>query len=594
MTITRKSQDLIVIKCRKCSLTYGVSPCTASGAIGDECYNTRKTCQDLPNYTETTQDINLVDASETLPEISGVLFPTLTGISYKAIEVNPGALSKKVSALGKTGELGVTLTDHVHHDRGIDPYYATRPAEPQGTFWARWLKRNYYQGMELERYRIIDNVVSTEKQLFYIKDISTSDGAISIRSEDIIRKLSETLIPAVSTGVLSTDITDSQTIFNVVGGDYPSSGTIVLGNELMTFTRVGEVFTVVRGEEPKSYKQGDTVQLALVYENQRVDDTLYDLTVNQAGADPALINFSDWQDEVTSFLPTARLTNTIAKPTQFKKIASEISEQTLADFYFGQEDQKIILSAYKPGITVKSLDDDSNFTDAGIPIQRDDDTRINLITVRYGKRNPLDSDEAENYSRVEKIFAPVEVIARYDGVIKEKEIFASWLDEDQKSQAYSMGTLILGEGEEERQTLGFELEYKDSDLNVKDVVAITHRELVDNSGAPETINAIVVSKKEVEVGLRWQYKAIISDYANIQFGYIAPLPDDDEYNGEWNYDLLDNYSNLDLMTGSNDFDLIYGPEYDWQWLTETLKNTYVWLSDGSNNFYDGREPYQLV
>ena len=38
-----------------CANTYGVAPCTASGAVGSECYNTFGTCQDTANYSNTTK-----------------------------------------------------------------------------------------------------------------------------------------------------------------------------------------------------------------------------------------------------------------------------------------------------------------------------------------------------------------------------------------------------------------------------------------------------------------------------------------------------------------------------------------------------------
>lgn len=597
MTITRKAQDLIRFKCRKCSLTYGVAPCTASGASGTECRNTRKTCQDLPNYTETTQNIDFVEASEAIPDTGNIIFPTLNekGVSYKENEINPGALSRKVSALGKTGDITISLMDHIHHDRGIDPYYSTRPTEPQGTYWVRWLARNYYQGMTIERYRVIDGVVSTDKQTFYVKDISYSNGNVSVRAEDIIKKLSETLIPAVSTGILASDITDSQTIFTVTGGSYEASGSIVINDETMTYTRVGETFTVVRGANAKSHSQNDNVQQALVYTDQRVDDVAYDLTVNQAGADSSLVTFADWQDEITAFLPAVRLTRTIGEPTEFGKLLAELQEQTLVSEFFDQDSQKIRLVAYKPGITVKQINDDSNITSAGVPTQRDDDARINVVTVHYGKTDPLEDDKPKNYARTQKIIAPAETIARYDGAIKERQVFANWLAADQQSQAYYLGSLMLIEGEEERTTVGFELEYKDNDLDITDIVAITTRDLVDASGAPIEKTAIVISKKEVEVGSRWQYKAILSAYANLRFGYIAPTNIDEEYAGEWTYDLLnDTLTNIDLMDGSDSFDLNYAPFYNFWWVTEEQKDKYVWLSDGTNNFDDGREPYQLV
>ena len=46
----RKPLLICEIDLDQCALVYGQSPCTASGPAGSECYNTRKTCQDTPNY----------------------------------------------------------------------------------------------------------------------------------------------------------------------------------------------------------------------------------------------------------------------------------------------------------------------------------------------------------------------------------------------------------------------------------------------------------------------------------------------------------------------------------------------------------------
>jgi len=44
-----------------CSLTYGNSPCTASGTAALKCFNTFGTCQDTANFAKTTKTFRFSD-----------------------------------------------------------------------------------------------------------------------------------------------------------------------------------------------------------------------------------------------------------------------------------------------------------------------------------------------------------------------------------------------------------------------------------------------------------------------------------------------------------------------------------------------------
>ena len=48
----REPIELVEMVLPKCANTYGTAPCTASGAPGSECFNTRATCQDPDNYRD--------------------------------------------------------------------------------------------------------------------------------------------------------------------------------------------------------------------------------------------------------------------------------------------------------------------------------------------------------------------------------------------------------------------------------------------------------------------------------------------------------------------------------------------------------------
>ena len=50
--ISRTPQVLTLIFLDYCRLESGVAPCTASETGDDKCYNTKSTCNDLPNYNK--------------------------------------------------------------------------------------------------------------------------------------------------------------------------------------------------------------------------------------------------------------------------------------------------------------------------------------------------------------------------------------------------------------------------------------------------------------------------------------------------------------------------------------------------------------
>lgn len=55
-TSGREPVQIVEIRQPVCKNTYGVAPCTASGAVGSECYNTNGTCQDLANFYVRPED----------------------------------------------------------------------------------------------------------------------------------------------------------------------------------------------------------------------------------------------------------------------------------------------------------------------------------------------------------------------------------------------------------------------------------------------------------------------------------------------------------------------------------------------------------
>lgn len=131
--------EIVEIDLDACKLIYGTSPCTAAGASGSECYNTRSTCQDTANFSKVVKTYRFCTAGVKLP-VGDTLIPCINSVSLRSPEINP------VESIGVRGSSTVTFNDFPHHDRNIDPYVDNRSYDPeaQGTFFGKLKARNKF------------------------------------------------------------------------------------------------------------------------------------------------------------------------------------------------------------------------------------------------------------------------------------------------------------------------------------------------------------------------------------------------------------------------------------------------------------------
>lgn len=111
-----KATTRVEIDVRRCSLTYGSSPCTAAlGVTGQtKCFNTDGTCQDIDNFAPVVQTLRYSQQ----PALDHI--PSVAGYDYLPAVINPGV------DMGVRSKISVTFTDHPHHDLDLDPYIEDR------------------------------------------------------------------------------------------------------------------------------------------------------------------------------------------------------------------------------------------------------------------------------------------------------------------------------------------------------------------------------------------------------------------------------------------------------------------------------------
>lgn len=140
----------------KCANVYGHAPCTATGAVGAECYNTYATCQAKLAYIKSSQIIRFVTRGVQSPlgqtsldyvapgyvvpgyfaEVDSPLRPYLLASNSAPVTLDLEA------GLAARSAISVQLADETDNDSDADPYYATRAAPAQGTYWTRFFARN--------------------------------------------------------------------------------------------------------------------------------------------------------------------------------------------------------------------------------------------------------------------------------------------------------------------------------------------------------------------------------------------------------------------------------------------------------------------
>ena len=527
----------------KCSLTAGVAPCTATETGDAKCYNTRATCNDVPNYDLTTTEIKFCDPRSNLP-IGEAFIPALSGKVKKAPTSTTAG-----KGLGNRAVVQVRIKDFPHHDRGIDPYFDERTydAETTGTFWGKFLARNpYYEGRTLKvYYGYIGDTFSWGDFEIQEYDITDIDGPtkemVNITAKDVLIRTydNKSQYPVLSTGVLSADIAQGAATATLLpsgvgDSEYPASGTCAIGSEAKTFTRSGDVLTFTAhaqwGTEADSHSEDDTVQVCVTVAGDNVVDFLEELLVTGAGLPAAYIPYADgggpnenWDDEKELWLAGASVNGILMKPESINNVIEELSEQFMFDIWWNAVDQEVQIKALSPeasGVTINTLTDGYSILADTMRIKRDEKQRYTEIQVWYDKLDYSEKDDTTNF-RAARISADASRAGadRYDGN-SIKVILARWINS--LSQASQLSGRYLSRFSDTPEIITFEVAPKDYDqFEMAGRVEVDSWQFQDFSGANDPRAFQVTQIVEKEAGHSYQVTAFTSSFVGNYF-FFAP------------------------------------------------------------------------
>ena len=508
-----------------CANVFGTAPCTATGSGDAKCFNTFISCLDTPNFNNTVKTYRFCATSSGKVPVGLDAIPCLVGINITPAVIDAG------KGLGLRAQCEITLRDFPHSDIRIDPYVDGRTYIPinQGSFFGKFKARNpYYNGRVMRVYSgyLEDDgsfdISNFEKRTYFLDGFDGIDanGIVKITAKDILKLAGDdrSVCPKPSVGKINADITNSATTATLtpsgVGAlDYPASGYIRIGSEVCSFTRSGDVLTLVRGLKGTSaveHKLGDTVQLCKNIAGQKVQDIVYDLLVNFCGVDGSYADLINWNAEQTAYL-TRLYSALITAPVGVSKLLTELCEQVGFLLFWDEINEKIILKSVRPNSSTETVTDltaNYHLLADSLKLKDLNDERVNEVWVYYGLIDFTKNLEEESNYKLLYVGANVsDQSTNKNRDVRIKKIFSRWITETASNAAIELAQKYLG-----RYTLApieanFNLDAKDGSLALADFVRINSRQYQDFYGNNQDLLLQIVKRKEVLVGTTWAFTA---------------------------------------------------------------------------------------
>ncbi len=366
------------------------------------------------------------------------------------------------------------------------------------------------------------DISNFEKRTYFLDGFDGIDanGIVKITAKDILKLAGDdrSVCPKPSVGKINADINNSATTVTMtptgVGAlDYPASGYIRIGSEVCSFTRSGDVLTIVRGLKGTAateHKSGDTVQLCQEYAGQTVQNIVYDLLVNFCGIDGGYLDLINWNAEQTAYL-TRLYSALITAPVGVSKLLAELCEQVGFLLFWDEVNEKLILKSVRPNSlseTVTDLTADYHLLADSLKLKDLNDERVNEAWIYYGLIDFTKNLEEESNYKLLYVAANVsDQSTNKNRDIRIKKIFSRWITETASNAATELAQKYLERYAVAPIEANFNLDAKDGSLALADFVRINSRQYQDFYGNNQDLLLQIVKRKEALVGTTWAFTA---------------------------------------------------------------------------------------
>lgn len=384
--------------------------------------------------------------------------PSLGSVAHTPARISLG------KDLGTRADLKISFLDHKHIMNG-EPY-------SQGTFFGKWRARygTRLQGRSLRWIQgLLGQTLDEMETRHFIIDATegpTPGATYSLVAKDILKLADgdKSLAPFPSNGFIVASIDDNDLSLNLsptgIGNEeYDASGYAAIGGEeIVSFTRSGDVMTIVRGQlgtTATDHDAGERVQQVLRYVGEDPADILFDLMTTYAGIDPDFVPLSSWLIETDAYLQQNYSAN-IAEPTSVKTLINELIEQAALAIWWEPLTQLIKLQVLRAIPTTAATFSEENTLEGSLSVKEQPTTRVSQVFTYFGQRNPLVPLDQENNFRSSVLTIDTDAEFAY-GQPAIKKVFSRWIPFGARTVAQRLNNLILGRYRDPPRRINFNL-----------------------------------------------------------------------------------------------------------------------------------------
>ena len=543
----RKILQIVEIDIDTCGRTFGVAPCGAvlSASNPNKCYNTFQTCSFKSAFQRQSMTLKFCEAS--YPIKGGEYIPVLKSVGGYEQEVNIAGYNPNLGGIGRRASVKVVLHDFPTRDTETDKYWSERISgaaqvgagyDPidRGSFWTKFKARNpNYAGRVLRviqaHYNDAGGVVYDTIRTYVMDEIAGPDSSgesVTITAKDILSLADndKAMCPTPSPGRLLADITAEQTTVTLTpagigNAQYPASGWATIGSEIVQFSRVNNVLTLVRGRsgtQAAQHSANDTVQVAFRVERIRADIVIRNLLVNFGNVPASYINFAEWQSEFDRWGSKMLLSATICKPNSVTKLLSEINQLGIT-LWWDEVAQRIRIKLnHPPDEPVSEWSDRNNIM--SIKQEDNDDERVTQIDVWTVQIDPTKELATDNFLRGYLTVSADSQSPNMFGLPRTKTIQTRWLNHGDDSAVKIIAGRLLNRYKRAPVTYTVTVDAKD-DPSLTDVITLNTYLATDITGLPTPKLMQVYYRADEKSGSTVKAKLQLFQF-DARYGQIAP------------------------------------------------------------------------
>jgi hypothetical protein len=514
--------------------TITFSGCRATGT--PKCYQTYTTCGDTENYntdgsitwrfTRPQDEPGLLYEETDSNTIKTNAIPILQSVTTTTSRINPGASREGESPLGRRATASISVSNGVWDDHVGDFYLSDRPARDAVGFWSLFTARNTFTpGFEAVIYEGYQGQALGDMQSrrFNVEVVNGPDGSdnYTIQCRDPLDDVrgKNAKYPPTSQIDLADDITAVATEIPVICneselsldlGNTGSTRFAAIGDEILSYTGwtgTAPEFTLtgvqrgVLNTEAASHSLNDAVQRCARHVAQPLYLVAQYILTDHTTVKSSYIDTAQWADEGGTYTSTLQADTTLPEPVDVDKVLGELCRDGLFSIYWDDRRQTIPLLAVRPPReTPLQWTDEDNI--ASLSRKTVADERMTRVSVFFGPRVPTASltDELNYANRRIRVDTEVEQVDVAGGKIFENTIFSRWTQTF--GNALLVGASLLLRYRLPPQYLTVDLDAKDSDAQIGDVVDLITRYIRDSEGQPITTRWQIIGVDEPVHGTR--------------------------------------------------------------------------------------------